>query len=202
MSSTSSAVSEDVTTFDLVWMRTSTVEEEQTGPGDPDVDYGFFIVKRASSPASTSGTQTPPSQSTPTIATFFWDQFEAEFSCTYNETTDSYDGFKLVKMNETFRISFVVANHLNQDAEPNIIDYGGGMWTMDMYTMLEEPNPSYVTLWAKRRIDENEEARMTDSDLREWELGQYGIVGDEEEEGETEEEEGETEVEEGEETEE
>ena len=60
---------------------------------------------------------------------------------------------------------------------------------MDMYTMLEEPNPSYVTLWAKRRMDENEEAVITDDELREWQLGQYGVVEDEEEEAESEEEE-------------
>lgn len=197
MASTSSAVSEDVTIFDLVWMRTSKEQEEQTGPGQPDYAGGFFIVKQASPPASTSGTQIPPSPSTPMIATFFWEQFEAEFSCTYNETTDSYHGFELVRMNDTFGTSFVVANYLNQDAQPDINDYGGGMWTMDMYTMLVEPHPSYVTLWAKQRMNENEEARMTDGELRDWQLGEYGVVGDEEEEGETEEEEeGETEEEE------
>lgn len=197
MASTSSAVSEDVTIFDIVWMRTSKEQEEPSSPGEPDGLGGTFIVKQASPPASTSGTQIPPSASTPMIATFFWEHFEAEFSCTYNETTDSYHGFELVRMNDTFGTSFFVANYLNQDAQPDINDYGGGMWTMDMYTMLVEPHPSYVTLWAKRRMNENEEARMTDDELRDWQLGEYGVVGDEEEGGETEEEEeGETEEEE------
>ena len=94
MESLSSSVSEDVTIFDIVWVRTST-DGESTGPGNPDNSGGTFTVEPASPPASPSSTQVSPTLSTRMIATFVWGHFEARFTCTYNETTQSYHDFKL-----------------------------------------------------------------------------------------------------------
>ena len=94
-------------------------------------------------------------------------------------------------MNHSFESAFRSANELARDAQPEIKDCGGGMWILDMYTMLEAFSALYVELWAKERVND-EQVEMTDDELREWGLGEYGDeeeLDDEEEDRDDEEEE-------------
>lgn len=182
MASPSFTIFEDITTFDIVWNRISEDSfEVQTGPGEPD--EGMFTVKRASPPSLSS--PTPSTSSIPMIATFIWEQFSAEFACDYNQTSRSYGNFDLVdgSMNEHFRISFRIANALNRNAKPDLWELDRGTWKLEMNTMCNGPNSSYVELWAKKRVNDVP-AEETESDLRNWGVGQYASVDEEEDGGE------------------
>ncbi|CAD6583888.1 MAG: hypothetical protein ASARMPREDX12_001476 [Alectoria sarmentosa] len=182
MASPTFTIFEEITTFDIVWQRISEDSfEVQTGPGEPD--EGMFTVKRASPPSLSS--PTPSTSSIPMIATFTWEQFSAEFACDYNQTSRSYGNFDLVdgSMNEHFWISFRVANAFNRNAQPDLWELDGSTWKLEMSTMCNGPNTSYVELWAKKRFND-EPAEETESDRRKWGVGQYASVDEEEDGGE------------------
>ena len=179
MDSTGSTVSEEVTIFDIVWIRTSESGDDPTGPGEPDTLLGTFSVERTLPRAATSSSST---SSTPMLVTFLWEQLEATFTCSHTESTDVYDDFKLVHMNETFGVAFFPVNCFTTNAQPQITDVGGGLWILTMYIQSYGSDAQTVELWAKRRVDDEEGFGMNDDELRLWELGPYAPVEDEEEE--------------------
>lgn len=177
-------VFEDVTTFDVVWIRVSVGPwlEVQTGPGELE-DNGTFTVERV--PASSSTTQTSSISYIPIIATFIWGQWRAEFTCDYDQTSRSYNHFDFVKdsINPLFATAFRLANEFNSDAQPILSELDEGVWKLEMYTMYIDMTASYVELWAKKRVN-GVETKATDSDLRDWSLGQYASVDEDEDGGE------------------
>ena len=175
---------EDITTFDVVWMRVSNDQDEgQKAPGELEND-GVFTIKRASPPASSSTTQISSTSPIPMIATFIWDQFEAKFTCKYNRTSHSYEDFNMVdgSMSEAFETAFYSADATNCNKQPDLEELEVGWLKLEMFTLLSDLNPCYVELWAKARVD-GMEAHATNNDLRELGLGEYASIDEEEDEG-------------------
>lgn len=184
MATPSFTIFEDITIFDVVWVRVSDdLSVGPTGPGQLDDEYGTFTVERAPPAASSSTSQIPSTPSIPMIATFDWGHWSANFACNYDQTKRTYDNFDLVagSMSAEFAGAFYSAHEFNNDAQPDISDCGEGVWKLEMETMYSGMDPQYVELWAKKRV-QDVQALATDSDLREWSLDQYASGGEEEDE--------------------
>ncbi len=173
---------EDDTTFDVVWKRVSEEDEAPTGLGQLE-DHGTFTVTRAPPPASSSSTQVSSASSIPMIATFTWENFGARYACVYHPSTRSYDNFDLVKesMSEDFASALLSADEYNTDLHTWLSEWDGGVWKLEMNTMYHSSNPSYVELWAKRRVD-GVRTEATSSDRRDWGLAQDASEDEEEDE--------------------
>ena len=96
-------------------------------------------------------------------------------------------------MSEDFASALLSADGYNTDLHTWLSEWDGGVWKLEMNTMYHSSNPSYVELWAKRRVDDVR-TEATSSDRRDWGLAQDAGVDEEEDEGEAE---GEGEEEEG-----
>ncbi len=86
-------------------------------------------------------------------------------------------------MSEDFASALLSADEYNTDLHTWLSEWDGGVWKLEMNTMYHSSNPSYVELWAKRRVDD---VRMeaTSSDRRDWGLAQDASEDEEEDEGE------------------
>ena len=132
-------------------------------------------------PRTVQEAQTPSTHVIPMIATFYWISSSAKFDCSYDPTTRTYDHFGLVEgsLSEDIAVALAHANEFNN--EPALDELDEGKWKLEMYTMYQGFKPSYVELWFKRRVD-GVVAKATDEDLREWGLGPYGSLEEEEDE--------------------
>lgn len=86
-------------------------------------------------------------------------------------------------MSEDFASALLSADGYNTDLHTWLSEWDGGVWKLEMNTMYHSSNPSYLELWAKRRVDDVR-TEATSSDRRDWGLAQDAGVDEEEDEGE------------------
>ena len=173
--------------------------------GEPNYDEptaleGKFVMTYASTSANDSTAVASSNVVFPMIAYFQFNHWEVKFNCELKPATRSFEGFKVLLMNESFGLSFVYVNSPSTEPDLGELDQkdenGQGFLKLEIQAILQDDFESEVELWAKERVGDDV-AWLTEEEIGALGLGYHEDVDANEEKGSDEEEDDEEEEEQG-----